>query len=109
MSKNNLVYDFEWQVDGDGDLVDLVLRCCLTPQLAGTPIYASVTQEVLRTHEAQGATALPHKQLETVLGQLQEAGLQSEAKSLMQQAQKSRPLLRSMGSAFGAMGSWFKS
>ncbi|XP_025077701.1 neuroblastoma-amplified sequence-like [Pomacea canaliculata] len=104
-----LVLSAEEEVDGDGDLVDLVLRCCLTPQLAGTPIYASVTQEVLRTHETQGATALPHKQLETVLGQLQEAGLQSEAKSLMQQAQKSRPLLRSMGSAFGAMGSWFKS
>ena len=34
---------------------------------------------------------------------------QAEARTLVQQAQASKPLLQSVGSALGAVGSWFKS
>ena len=66
---------FAGQVD-DPDLVDMVLRRELAPQLVSTPIYAHMSRTVVKAHESQGAAAPPHVQLDTVVGQLQEAGLQ---------------------------------
>ena len=60
----------------DPDLVDLVLRRELAPQLVSAPVYSHVTKAVVRAHEDQGAGAPPHLLLDTVVGQLQEAGLQ---------------------------------
>ncbi|KAK7115948.1 NBAS subunit of NRZ tethering complex-like [Littorina saxatilis] len=102
-----LVLSAEEEVD-DPDLVDLALRRELAPQLVSTPVYALIMKAVVKA-QTQGAAAPPHLQLDTVVGQLQEAGLQAEARTLIQQAQASKPLLQSFGSALGAMGGWFKS
>ncbi|KAK7477823.1 hypothetical protein BaRGS_00030901 [Batillaria attramentaria] len=104
-----LVLSAEEEVGEDSDLIHLVLRRELAPQLVGTPIYLHICKAVVRAHETQGPAAAPYLQLETVVGQLQEAGLQAEARSLTQQAHATRPLFQSVGSALGAMGSWFKS
>lgn len=66
---------FAGQVD-DPDLVDMVLRRELAPQLVSTPVYIPLTQAVVKAHENQSSAAAPHLQLDTVVGQLQEAGLQ---------------------------------
>ncbi|XP_076465960.1 NBAS subunit of NRZ tethering complex-like isoform X2 [Babylonia areolata] len=100
-----LVLSAEEEVE-DGDLVDLVLRRELSPQLVSTPVYGAVCRAVVRAHHRQGSPPPPHLELDTVVGQLQEAGLQAEARALTQQAQASKPSLRS---ALGAVGSWFKS
>jgi hypothetical protein len=63
------------QVD-DPELVDLVLRRELAPQLVAAPVYAHVTKAVAHAYETQRESAPPHLLLDTVLGQLQEAGLQ---------------------------------
>nr|KAG5692694.1 hypothetical protein BaRGS_008557 [Batillaria attramentaria] len=99
-----LVLSAEEEVGEDSDLIHLVLRRELAPQLVGTPIYLHICKAVVRAHETQGPAAAPYLQLETVVGQLQEAGLQAEARSLTQQAHATRPLFQSVGSALGMMG-----
>ena len=60
----------------DPELVDLLLRRGLTPHLVSTPVYMIISQVVIKAHETDGDEVLPHLMLDTVVGQLCEAGLQ---------------------------------
>jgi len=102
------VYLYSQNVDDD-ELFNLILKCHLLPNTVPTAIFPKLVEFVLMNQQADASLPTPyHLEIETVVNQLQEAGYQCEAGTMLMQHRSTHRSLRTFDAAFSVLTRLFK-
>ena len=99
------MFVFLFQAESDEDLFTLILEKDLTVEVVSTPYYPLLVQFIL---DNQAVNVPLYLSVERIANQLQEAGFESEAGSLMLQKRGTHPALLTLDAALGFVSKWFK-
>ena len=92
-------------VTDDDDLLTLILQRHLVAQVVDTVFYPKLVPYILANQDA--AHTPYYLGVDTIANQLQEAGFDAEAVSLVASQRSVHPALRTFDSALGMLGRWF--
>ncbi|XP_052794949.1 NBAS subunit of NRZ tethering complex-like [Mya arenaria] len=95
------------QISEDTELITLILRHRLVPQLVSSAHYPIIVQYLLANQEPEPGSH-EYLSVQGLAVQLKEDGYEAEAGSLMYQVKTTPPVLQTFGGALGAMSKWFK-
>ncbi|WAR01028.1 NBAS-like protein, partial [Mya arenaria] len=94
------------QISEDTELITLILRHRLVPQLVSSAHYPIIVQYLLANQEPEPGSH-EYLSVQGLAVQLKEDGYEAEAGSLMYQVKTTPPVLQTFGGALGAMSKWF--
>ncbi|XP_053405478.1 NBAS subunit of NRZ tethering complex-like [Mercenaria mercenaria] len=95
------------QINEDADLINLILKHHLVPDLVSTTHYPIIVQYVL-TNQDPEIGSCNHLSVIGLANQLRDRGFEAEAGSLMLKTKAVPPLLQTFGTALGSFTKWFK-
>jgi len=94
------------QAEDNDELIVLLLQRHLTTNIVNTPYYLKLVSYVLANQQGDDETPY-YLQVSVLANQLQEAGLELEAGSLVLQYRGTHPLLRTFDAALAVLSRMF--
>ena len=89
----------------DDELLLLILKCGVISDIVNTPYYSLLVTYIL-SNQDPGKDTPYYLNVDNVVGQLQEAGFEAEAGSLLLQYRGTHPSLRTFDAALGFLSRW---
>ena len=90
----------------DEELLLLILKSHLVARVVDTPYYSRLISYILDSQKTDQETPY-HLSVDTIANQLQEAGYQAEAGSLLLLHNGTHPQVQIFDTAIGYLSSWF--
>jgi len=94
------------QAPDDDELLLLILKCHLVPQVISTVVYDPLVTYILNNQATPGEETPYFLSVETIANQLRDAGHVTEAGSLMMSYRGMHPALRTFDAAMGVLSKW---
>ena len=92
----------------DDALFDLVLQRHLLPLTVSAPIFPRLGDFLLIGQQADESETPAHLRIETAVNELQEAGYQAEAGTLLMRHRATHPALRTFDAAYSVLARLFR-
>ena len=89
----------------DEELLLLILKSHLVARVVDTPYYSHLVSYILNNQSDQDTPY--HLSVDNITNQLQEAGFQAEAGSLLMQQKGTHPSAQIFDTAIGYISTWF--
>ena len=93
-------------MEEDDELLLLILKCHLVTDIVHTIYYGPLVEYVIN-HQTPGDEEPYYLSVENIANQLQEAGHDAEAGSLMMMHRGTHPALRTFDAAISVLSKWF--
>ena len=103
-----ILMKFFVQIKEDDELLTLILKRHLVPNVIATSVYPKIIDYLLANQSTNKDETPYHLQIETIVNQLQHAGYQSEGGSLLMLYKSTHRSLRTFDAAFSVLTRLFK-